>query len=67
MPALAKENTKEVQVELVEVEVGVDNHTQNGETVAKGTKIKVAPDVKKMLEASWAKTNAKNTEKVEAK
>lgn len=45
----------EKQVETVEIEVLVDNHTHAGEPVAKGAKIKVTPDVAKMLAAAWAK------------
>lgn len=49
----------EQQAETVEIEVLVDNHTHEGEPVAKGSKITVPPAVAKMLKASWAKVAAK--------
>lgn len=48
----------EQQVETVEVEVLVDNHTHEGEPVAKGSKITVPTAVAKMLKAAWAKEAA---------
>lgn len=52
---MAEENKKvEAVEELVDLKVTVDNHRHNGKPALKGKTIKVAPEVKVMLEKAWA-------------